>query len=311
MLLVRTGHLKKPTLRGRSWYPHCVDAEMETRKVTERAYGFTPKESEPTQVWSKTYAHMDTKEGKGQGREETYFGMIVFLSRRRKLRPLWSPEYSWEPGTAVALNGFSPSGASGGQGQGGASAGRIWEGLSCRDRRGRPARPARLRGPPGSPPPLAGTRTRGSPGSSGEDSSAAPQGGAPVRPRAVLPAGVALAWPCWIFREVSQPLPELPSIPPHALSTVLPHHFSLSRLSSTKTQIQSGRGEGAMFLSWNPTCIIILPLSKYLSNAYYEPSTVSRNLETLENRTDTLAQGAYSYTDSHTIIFKQGDKYEM
>lgn len=64
-------------------------------------------------------------------------------------------------------------------------------------------------------------------------------------------------------------------------------------------------------LSWNPTCIIILPLSEYLWNAYYEPGIVCRDLETLDNRTDTKAQGAYSYSDNHTIVFNQVDKYGM
>lgn len=70
MLLVRTGLLENPTLRDRCWYPHCADAEMETRKVTERAYGFTRKESEPAQVWSKNYVHMDTRERGERAREE-------------------------------------------------------------------------------------------------------------------------------------------------------------------------------------------------------------------------------------------------
>lgn len=43
-----------------------------------------------------------TREGKGKGREETHFGMIVFLFRRRRPCPHWSPEYSSGPGTVIA-----------------------------------------------------------------------------------------------------------------------------------------------------------------------------------------------------------------
>lgn len=36
-----------------------------------------------------------------------------------------------------------------------------------------------------------------------------------------------------------------------------------------------------------------------------------QELETVEARTDTQPQGAYSYTENHRSIFKQRDKCEM
>lgn len=127
MLLVRTGLLENPTLRDRCWYPHCADAEMETRKVTERAYGFTRKESEPAQVWSKNYVHMDTREreGKGQGKRRNLLWNDCFLVQEKEASSTLVPRIFVGARDSDRSNAFSPSGSPRGRGRGGAAAGRI------------------------------------------------------------------------------------------------------------------------------------------------------------------------------------------
>lgn len=60
--------------------------ELETRKVSGGAWGFTLRESDPTQVYpySSPRPILTQKWGKGKDkeREETYFEMTSFLSRK-------------------------------------------------------------------------------------------------------------------------------------------------------------------------------------------------------------------------------------
>lgn len=139
---------------------------------------------------SKTYAHMDERkrQGQGKGREETYFEMIVFLSRRGRLHPHWSLEYSWRPGTVAVSNGFSlgqnpPSGAPRGREQGGTAAGGIWRHSPWRDSLRRAACPAHSVDPRGRPLLLAGD-LRVEAGSSGARIARPRRKGAPVSARA-------------------------------------------------------------------------------------------------------------------------------